>query len=154
MILYKKKINYLIKNNISLSTAESCTGGLLCSTITSCPGVSKIYNMGIVSYSLESKNILLNIPIKYLIKYGAVSKLIAELMVLNLYKISKSKLCVSTTGIAGPSGATKNKPIGLVYIGIKYKNKIIVFKKKYKGSRIQIQKKTIKTIFEKIDKLI
>ena len=66
MILYKKKINYLIKNNISLSTAESCTGGLLCSTITSCPGVSKIYNMGIVSYSLESKNILLNIPIKYL----------------------------------------------------------------------------------------
>ena len=87
-------------------------------------------------------------------KYGAVSKQIAKLMLNNLYNISKSKLCVSTTGIAGPLGGTKNKPVGLVFIGIKFGNKITILRKKYKGTRKQIQKKAIEEIFKKIYTLI
>ena len=87
-------------------------------------------------------------------KNGAVSEIIAKLMVLNLFKISKSELCISTTGIAGPGGGSENKPVGLVYIGIYYKKKLIIKKKLFKGSRIKIQKDVVKLVFESISKLI
>ena len=112
MYSFKKIIKILIKKNITISVAESCTGGLLSSTITSEEGISKIYPMGLITYSNKSKPDLLNIDPNYIKKYKAVSYEIADLMVKNLYKLSKSQLCISTTGIAGPSGGTKTKPVG------------------------------------------
>ena len=154
MILYNKVIKKLINRGITTSVAESCTGGLLSSKISSISGVSNIYFIGLVVYSNKSKSIILNIPSKIIFKYGAVSKEIAKQMLDNLYKITKSQLCICTTGIAGPTGGTQDKPIGLVFIGIRYRNKNIIIKKNYKGTRKQIQKKTVEDIFKKIDTLI
>ena len=154
MLLFNKIIKYLIKKNITISVAESCTGGLLSSTLIAEPGISKIFNMGLIVYSNKSKTKILNISYNHLKNYGSVSHETASLMVKNLQEISRSKLCISTTGIAGPSGGNKKKPVGLVFIGIKYKNKIIVLQKNFKGSRIDIQKKTVRTIFTTLGKLI
>ena len=154
MLLSEKIIKKLIKKNISISVAESFTGGLLTSEIISLPGSSKIFNMGLITYSNESKLKILNIKNNTLNKYGAVSKQIANQMVNNLYKLSKSKICISTTRIAGPSGGSKKKPVGLTFIGIKIMNKTIIFEKKFKGSRIIIQKKAVKFIFQYLQKLI
>ena len=151
---YKIIINKLLKRNISISIAESCTGGLLGSKFTSVAGISKIFNMGLITYSNKSKSSLLKISQNDLKKYGAVSHQTAVLMVKNLQRLTKSKLCISTTGIAGPSGGTKAKPVGLIYFGIKYRNKTITLEKKFKGSRMQIQQKTVKAIFTSLEKLI
>ena len=154
MYSYKIIIKKLLKRNITISIAESCTGGLLSSKFTSVAGISKIFNMGLITYSNKSKSSLLKISQNDLKKYGAVSHQTASLMVKNLQQLTKSKLCISTTGIAGPSGGTKAKPVGLIYFGIKYKNKTIILEKKFKGSRMQIQQKTIKAIFTTLEKLI
>ena len=146
MYSYKKIIKKLLKSNISVSIAESCTGGLLTSKFTAVAGISKIFNMGLITYSNKSKSILLKISQNDLKKYGAVSHQTAALMVKNLQQLTKSKLCISTTGIAGPSGGTKAKPVGLIYFGIKYRNKTMILEKKFKGTRIQIQQKTVKAI--------
>ena len=154
MPLYKKIIKKLLRKNITISVAESCTGGLLSSTLTAESGISKIFHMGLITYSNKAKSNLLKISQNHLKKYGAVSHQTATLMVKNLHHLTKSKLCISTTGIAGPSGGTRAKPIGLIYFGIKYKNKTIILEKKFKGSRAQIQQKTIKAIFTTLKKLI
>ena len=154
MLLYKKIIIKLINNNISVATAESCTGGLLSYTFIKYKGVSKIFKSGIICYSNNSKIKLLKINKNLLNKYGAVSKEVARKMLTNLVKMTKSDLSIITTGIAGPSGGNKNKPIGLVYIGIKYNKKTQIFKKNFIGSRIKIHNKTINFIFNEIDKLI
>ena len=154
MYSYKIIIKKLLKRNISISIAESCTGGLLSSKFTSVAGISNIFNMGLITYSNKSKSSLLKISKNDLKKYGAVSHQTASLMVTNLQELTKSKLCISTTGIAGPSGGTKLKPVGLIYFGIKYRNKTIVSEKKFKGSRLQIQQKTVKAIFTTLEKLI
>ena len=154
MYSYKIIIKKLLKRNISISIAESCTGGLLSSKFTSVAGISKIFNLGLITYSNKSKSSLLKISQNDLKKYGAVSHQTAALMVKNLQRLTKSKLCISTTGIAGPSGGTKAKPVGLIYFGIKYRNKTITLEKKFKGSRMQIQQKTVKAIFTSLEKLI
>ena len=154
MYSYKITIKELLKRNITISVAESCTGGLLSSKFTSVAGISKIFNMGLITYSNKAKSNLLKISQNHLKKHGAVSHQTATLMVKNLHHLTKSKLCISTTGIAGPSGGTKAKPVGLIYFGIKYKNKTIILEKKFKGSRAQIQQKTIKAIFITLEKLI
>tara|TARA_Y100001970_G_scaffold285175_1_gene404187 strand:- start:3158 stop:3622 length:465 start_codon:yes stop_codon:yes gene_type:complete len=154
MISHRKIINKLIKQNISISVAESCTGGLLSSSFTSQSGVSKIFNMGLITYSNKAKIDLLKISPTFLKKYGAVSEETAGKMSINLYKKTKSRMVISTTGIAGPLGGSVKKPVGLVFISIKYKKNMQIIKKKFKGSRIQIQKKTIITIFNEINKLI
>ena len=154
MSSYKIIIKKLLKRNISISIAESCTGGLLSSKFTSVAGISKIFNMGLITYSNKSKSSLLKISQNDLKKYGSVSHQTAALMVKNLQQLTKSKLCISTTGIAGPSGGTKVKPVGLIFFGIHYKNKITVFQKKFKGSRSQIQNKTVDAIFFRLEKLI
>ena len=151
---YKQIINELIKRNISISVAESCSGGQLSSTITKVPGVSKIFNMGIVTYSNQAKSSLLKIPISKIIKHGAVSKEVALSMVLKLAKLSKSKICISTTGISGPSGGTKNKPIGLVYIGVKFNKQVFVVKNIFIGDRKKIQNDTVNYALQTIGKLI
>ena len=147
-------IKKLIRKNISISVVESCTGGLISSNLTKIPGVSKIYYLGLVTYSNKAKQNLLKIPEKKIIKYGAVSQEIAELMVKKLYKLTHSDICISTTGIAGPGGGTIKKPTGLVFIGLRINKKIIILKKKFLGNRRNIQKKTVEFIFEYIDSLI
>ena len=127
---------------------------MLSNAITSVSGSSKVFTMGLVTYSNQAKTSILKVPQKIIKKYGAVSVQCCLAMVNNLSKISNSKVCVSITGIAGPSGGTKIKPVGLIFIGIHYKNKITVFQKKFKGSRSQIQNKTVKAIFVMIEKLI
>ena len=154
MHLFNKVIRKLLKKRISVSTAESCTGGLLSSCFTSFSGISQIYSFGLITYSNKSKCKLLEIPTNYIKKHGAVSNEVAKKMIMNLHKISKSNLCISTTGIAGPGGGTKFKPVGLVFIGIKFNKKNIILKKIFEGSRKTIQNKTVKCIFKEIDKLI
>jgi len=154
MYLFKKVIKRLLQGKITISVAESCTGGLLCSKIVSEVGVSKIFNIGLVTYSNKSKSNLLKIPPSNLKRNGAVSYETAKQMVKNLKKLSKSKLCISITGIAGPSGGTKKKPVGLVFFAISFKNKITVFEKKFQGSRKQIQEKIVTDVFIKLEKLI
>ena len=155
MNLHQKIVNLLKKKRLKISFAESCTGGLLSSTITSVSGSSKIFEMGLVTYSNKAKTILLKVPKKIIKKYGAVSIQCCLTMVNNLSKISKSQICVSTTGIAGPSGGSKKKPVGLVYIGIKVGKKVIVNKCNFKNKgRSFIQKETVKKILSLLLKLI
>ena len=139
----------LKKNKIKVAVAESCTGGLISYNLTKIPGASKFFMMGIVSYSNISKLDLLKVRQKTLTKYGAVSAEICKEMCNNLLKISKTNIAISVTGIAGPDGGTKKKPIGLVYVGICSKNKFEIKKFNFgkKLSRINIQNQTlIKTI--------
>jgi PncC family amidohydrolase len=110
--------------------------------------------LGLIPYSNKSKSSLLKISQNDLKKYGSVSHQTASLMVKNLHQLTKSKLCISTTGIAGPSGGTRTKPVGLIYFGIKYRNKTIISEKKFYGSRLQVQQKTVKAIFTTLEKLI
>jgi PncC family amidohydrolase len=143
--LVNKVVNTLLKKKILFSCAESCTGGMLSSEITSVNGSSKVFIMGIVTYSNISKIKILKISKKIIKNYGAVSRECCLSMVKNLDKITKSNICLSITGIAGPSGGTKKKPIGLVYIGIKKGNKINVHKCFFKNKgREYIRKATVK----------
>ena len=153
--LANKLVQKLSKKKLKISFAESCTGGMLSSAITSVSGSSKVFHLGLITYSNKSKIDILKIPKKIINKYGAVSKECCLSMVNNLSKISKANISVSITGIAGPNGGTKLKPVGLVYIGIKKGNKIIIkeniFKKK---NRIAIQKAVVSVSLSTIDKII
>ena len=141
--LANKLVKKLIQIKLTISFAESCTGGMLSSTITSVSGSSKVFNLGLVTYSNKTKIDILKVPKKIISKYGAVSNECCLSMVKNLGKISKANISVSITGVAGPNGGTKLKPVGLVYIGIKKGNKIIVQKSLFKNkNRISIQKAT------------
>ena len=143
-LLSKNIIKKLSKKKIKISFAESCTGGLLSCAITSVSGSSKVFALGLVTYSNQSKNNILKIPKKTLIKYGAVSYESCLSMVKNLSKISKTGVSVSITGIAGPKGGSRKKPVGLVYIGIKKGNKTLVKKHLFKNrGRLYIQKAAV-----------
>ena len=145
----------LIKKKLTLSVAESCTGGLLAHNFTKLANSSKYFQMGLTTYSNQAKIKILKINKNIIQKYGSVSKECCKAMVQNLFKISKSKINVSITGIAGPGGGTKEKPVGLVYIGIKKGNKIIIDKTIFKSkSRKNIQFSTVKKVIQKILKII
>jgi PncC family amidohydrolase len=147
-----KKLN---KKKLKISFAESCTGGLLANTITSISGASKVFNMGFITYSNQAKIKILKISKNIIKKYGAVSPECCKAMVVNLSKISKANINVSITGIAGPNGGTKKKPVGLVYIGIKKGNKIIIIKNLFKSKkRKSIQKSTVKKAIKAVNSLI
>ena len=153
--LANKVVKKLIKKKLKVSFAESCTGGLLSSSITSISGSSKVFNLGLITYSNKAKIEILKVPKKIISRYGAVSKESCLSMVKNLSKISKANISLSITGIAGPNGGTKFKPVGLVYIGVKKGNKIIAKKNLFKNkNRISIQKLTVKTSLEIINKII
>ena len=141
----KLLIKQLIRKKVKISVAESCTGGLLASAITSISGASKIFNLGLVTYSNQAKIKILKVNKKIIKKYGAVSHECCYAMVNNLSKISKANINASITGIAGPTGGTKKKPVGLVYIGIKKGGKIEINKFLFKSKkRSSIQKATVK----------
>ena len=139
-----KIVTLLKRKKLKIAIAESCTGGMLSSSFTSISGASKVFLIGLVTYSDQAKMEILKVPKKIIQKHGAVSVQCCLSMVNNLSKISKSKFCISVTGIAGPKGGSKQKPVGLVYIGIK-KDKIVkinryVFKNR---GRNFIQKATV-----------
>jgi nicotinamide-nucleotide amidase len=153
--LVNKLVKKLIQKKLKISFAESCTGGMLSSAITSVSGSSKVFNLGLVTYSNKAKIDILKVPKRIISKYGSVSNECCLLMVKNLSKISKANISVSVTGIAGPNGGTKLKPVGLVYIGIKKGNKIIVQKNLFKNkNRISIQKTTVNSVLQIINKII
>ena len=152
--LSQKIVNVLRRKALKISFAESCTGGLLSSSITSISGSSKIFTIGLVTYSNQSKISLLKIPKKIISKHGAVSYETCLSMVKNLNKISKTNISVSITGIAGPKGGTKLKPVGLVFIGIKKGNKTLVKKYLFKNKKRKlIQKATVKKSLDLILRL-
>ena len=137
-------VKLLIKKRLKISFAESCTGGLLSSSITSISGSSKVFTIGLVTYSNQAKIRLLKVNKRTILKHGAVSYETCLSMVKNLSKISKTNISVSITGVAGPMGGTKEKPVGLVYIGIKRGNKTIIRKNLFKNkNRYSIQKSTV-----------
>ena len=150
----KSLVKKLIKKKLKISFAESCTGGLLSSSITSTSGASKIFNLGLVTYSNQAKIKFLKVNKNIIKKYGAVSHECCLAMVNNLSKISKAHINVSITGIAGPNGGTKLKPVGLVYIGVKKGNKIRINKCFFKSKkRLSIQKATVKKALNLILKI-
>ena len=145
----KNLVKILTKKKLKIAFAESCTGGMLSSEITSISGASKVFILGLVTYSNQAKISVLKVNKSIIQKYGAVSSQCCEAMVKNLAKISKAQINVSITGIAGPNGGTKTKPVGLVYIGVKNKNKILVTKNIFRQkNRKAIQNATVKRTLE------
>jgi nicotinamide-nucleotide amidase len=150
-LLHKK----LIKKKLTISIVESCTGGLLAHNLTKLADASKYFELGLITYSNHTKIKILKINKNIIKKYGSVSYECCKAMVQSLSKISKSKINISITGIAGPSGASKHKPVGLVYVGIKRGNKMIIKENRFKiKNRFLIQKMTVKTTLEIINKII
>jgi len=153
--LANKLVKRLIQKKLKISFAESCTGGMLCSTITSVSGSSKVFDLGMITYSNKTKMAILKVPKKIISKYGAVSNQCCLSMVRNLSKISKANISVSITGVAGPNGGTKLKPVGLVYIGIKKGNSISIKKNLFKSkNRILVQKATTLKVLKDVLSLI
>ena len=150
-LLSRNIIKKLSKKKLKISFAESCTGGLLSTAITSVSGSSKVFTLGLIAYSNQSKTKVLKVPKNIIRKYGSVSAPVCLAMVKNLSKISKTNISVSITGIAGPSGGTKIKPVGLVYAGIKKNNKISVKKYLFKNKgRSYIQRSAVNKCLELI----
>ena len=147
----KSLIRILTKKKLKISFVESCTGGMLASTITSISGASKVFNLGLVTYSNQAKIKILKLNKNIIKKYGAVSHECCSAMVKNLSRISRANINVSITGIAGPKGGTKQKPVGLVYIGIKRGKKTLINKCLFKSKkRSLIQKATVKRALDLI----
>ena len=150
-ILVNKIVKKLIKKRLKISFAESCTGGLLSSAITSVGGSSKVFSLGLVPYCNQSKINILRVSKNIIKKYGSVSEQVCLAMVKNLNKISKTNISLSITGIAGPSGGTKIKPVGLVYVGIKKGNRTEVKKYLFKNKgRSYIQRAAVNKCLELI----
>ena len=155
MSLNQKIVSLLKRKKLKIAVAESCTGGMLSSAITSVSGSSKVFTLGLVTYSNQAKISILKVPKKIISKYGAVSVQCCLAMVNNLSKISKSGINISITGIAGPKGGTKLKPVGLVYIGIKKGKKVIIKKNFFKkANRLSIQKMTVKKSLNMVNQII
>ena len=150
----KSLIRILTKKKLKISFVESCTGGLLASKITSISGASKVFNLGLVTYSNQAKIKVLKINKNIIRKYGAVSHECCLAMVNNLSKISKANINVSVTGVAGPKGGNKKKPVGLVYIGVKKGDKIQINKYLFKSKkRSSIQMATVRKALDLIRRL-
>lgn len=141
--ILKQVSSLLLDKKLTIATAESCTGGLISHTLTNISGSSEYFERGIISYSNNAKIELLDLPKDFLIKYGAVSKKVADAMANGIRKKSKVDIGIATTGIAGPTGGTENKPVGLVYIAISTNKETIVKKHIFSGDRLQNKKSTV-----------
>lgn len=142
----------LQKKGKTLATAESCTGGMIGMEITSLPGSSSYYLGGVISYANEVKNKVLNVPKEELENYGAVSSQVAKSMASGARKTIGADFAIATTGIAGPGGATKDKPVGLVYIGIATEDEVFAYRNVFKGNRDEVRKQATITSFELLKK--
>ena len=131
-----------LEKKLTVTTAESCTGGMIASSIVSVSGSSAIFKSSVVTYSNEMKSKILNIPLKSINENGAVSKVIAYTMAYNVLNLMNSDISIAVTGIAGPGGGSKNKPVGLVYIGIGTKQNIVTKRYLFKGNRLKIRQET------------
>ena len=151
----KNLVKIFTKKKLKIAFSESCTGGMLATEITSISGASKVFSLGLVTYSNQAKISVLKVNKNIIQKYGAVSPQCCQAMVKNLAKISKAQINVSITGVAGPKGGTKSKPVGLVYIGVKKNNKLLITKNLFKHkNRKAIQKGTVKRTLKIIKSLI
>ena len=145
-------IKFLIENNITVATAESCTAGMIAAKIGDYSGVSAIFSEGYVTYSNEAKEKNLNVPHELLVRHGAVSEEVARAMAEGVSKVTGARLGLSATGIAGPTGGTADKPVGLVYMGVCFDGETTVVKKVFKGTRSEVRKQTVDEIFSCIKK--
>ena len=143
-----KLFEYLKQNNLTISTAESCTGGMIASAITNVSGASGFFGTGVVTYANEAKIKLVGVKKDTLDKYGAVSEQTAKEMAEGVLKLGEADVSVAVTGIAGPTGGTDEKPVGLVYVGISGKHGTVVFKNKFNGNREDVRSQTVERAFE------
>lgn len=143
-----KLFELLKKYNLTISTAESCTGGMIASAITDVSGSSEFFGTGIVTYSNEAKMNLIGVSKETLEQYGAVSEQTAKQMAEGVLKLADSSISVSVTGIAGPTGGTAEKPVGLVYIGVSGRYGTYAYKNKFDGNRQNVRKQTVERAFE------
>jgi nicotinamide-nucleotide amidase len=150
----KRVMTKLTKNKIMIAIAESCTGGYVSHMITNVPGASNIFERGVVSYSNQAKIDLLKIDPKIILQSGAVSEIVAEQMAKNIKELSKVNIGIGITGIAGPTGGTIEKPVGLVYIGFSTNKETIVKKYIFKTNRIMFKKKVLEKVIELLETFI
>ncbi len=142
------------KKNIMISIAESCTGGYISHMITNIPGASKVFERGVITYSDKSKSEILGIDPETIKEFGAASDIVAKQMAEGIRRISNSKIGIGITGIAGPTGGTKLKPVGLVYVSYSFKNQIIVDKYHFQTSRIKFKQKVLETIINRLESMV
>ena len=147
-VLEEVLLRLLLDNDLSLSLAESCTGGLLAARLTRLSGVSAVFDRSLITYSNEAKMTELNVPQDIIDTYGAVSEETAFAMLKGLKELTASNCCISVTGIAGPGGGTEKKPVGLVYIGICINESLEVYKYNFMGERERIQVMTVLTALD------
>ncbi|MBO5742852.1 MAG: CinA family protein [Clostridia bacterium] len=151
----KQKLFELLKEkNLKISTAESCTGGMIGACLTSIPGISSYYGYGFVTYSNEAKQKLIGVKEETLKEFGAVSAQTVLEMAEGALNVSGSDIAVSVSGIAGPGGGTKEKPVGLVYIGLAFKNKTSFNRFIFKGNRDEVRQQTVNSALEMIINII
>jgi len=156
MGIESKTIELLLDRQISVSTAESCTGGLLASQFTAKAGISKIFETGLITYSNDAKMKHLKVNPSTLKRHGAVSRQVCSQMCFHLHKITKSQMTFATTGVAGPDGGTKAKPVGMVFVGLFFQKNIYVERLSFSSrmTRLQIQKATVKECFQMASDII
>ena len=142
------------KENIMISIAESCTGGYISHMITNIPGASKVFERGVITYSNKSKSEILGVDPETIKEFGAASDIVAKQMAEGIRRISNSKIGIGITGIAGPTGGTKLKPVGLVYVSYSFKNQIIVDKYHFQTSRIKFKIKVLETIINRLESIV
>ena len=143
-----------LEKKLTVTTAESCTGGMIASSIVSVSGSSAIFKSSVVTYSNEMKSKILNIPLKLINENGAVSKVIAYTMAYNVLDLMNSDISIAVTGIAGPGGGSKNKPVGLVHIGIGTKQNIVTKRYLFKGNRLKVRQETTLEALKLSNKII
>lgn len=147
-----KILDYLIENNITVATAESCTAGLIAARIGDKSGVSSVFSEGFVTYSNEAKEKNLGVPHEILQNHGAVSEQTARAMAEGVCRVTGARLGLSATGIAGPTGGTAEKPVGLVFMGVCLDGETTVVKKIFTGTRSEVRAQTVETVFSEVKK--
>ena len=147
-----KILDYLIENNITVATAESCTAGLIAARIGDKSGVSQVFSEGFVTYSNEAKEKNLGVPHEILENHGAVSEQTARAMAEGVCRVTGARLGLSATGIARPTGGTANKPVGLVFMGVCLDGETTVVKKIFTGTRSEVRAQTVETVFSEVKK--
>jgi len=149
----QKIIDIFTEKKISIAIAESCTGGYICHIFTNISGASNVFERGVVSYSNAAKIEFLNVDAEVIEEYGAVSENVAEQMARNIREISKVDIGIGITGIAGPTGGSKEKPVGLVYIGFSTERKTIIEKRIFNTDRIKFKKKVLNVVLTYLEKI-